>query len=219
MNKNILSEPLNQDNIKQRKEGYGQVGYITGSHAIKEANRAFNFDGWSLETINMKLVQNEQKEKVKKNPKDKTIMLNYVGYTCKVKITVDGVSRDGFGFGQGIDKDLGKAHESATKEAETDAMKRALRTFGDIFGLALYEKEKANITNEDKTTYQIITDEQVRYIKKLNQTAKMEEEDLCIYFMVDKLEDIKGKDYNKMINLINKRIEKNKKEQAEKDNK
>ena len=38
--------------------------------------------------------------------------------------------------------DLGQAHESALKEAETDAMKRALMTFGNPFGLALYDKQQ-----------------------------------------------------------------------------
>jgi hypothetical protein len=41
--------------------------------------------------------------------------------------------------------DLGLAHESALKEAETDAMKRALMTFGNPFGLALYDKEQRNV--------------------------------------------------------------------------
>ncbi|MDM7954732.1 MAG: Rad52/Rad22 family DNA repair protein [Cyanobium sp. CZS 25K] len=36
---------------------------------------------------------------------------------------------------------MGQAHESALKEAETDAMKRALMTFGHPFGLALYDKQ------------------------------------------------------------------------------
>ena len=41
--------------------------------------------------------------------------------------------------------DLGLAHESALKEAETDAMKRALMTFGNPFGLALYDREQRNV--------------------------------------------------------------------------
>ncbi|TLP41066.1 Rad52/Rad22 family DNA repair protein [Arcobacter arenosus] len=206
MNIKILKEPLNQRHIKSRKEGYGQVGYITGSHAISEANRAFEYK-WSAETLDMNLVQTEMKPKKDKQGNDTNIMLNYVGYTCKVKVTVDGLIREGYGFGQGIDKDLGKAHESATKEAETDALKRALRTFGDIFGLALYEKDNQNITNESKESYQIITDEQVKYIRKLNQTIKIDEKELCTFFMIDKLEDLKGRDYNKMIEIINKQIE------------
>ena len=38
--------------------------------------------------------------------------------------------------------DLGQAHESAIKEAETDAMKRALVTFGGRFGLSLYDRHQ-----------------------------------------------------------------------------
>jgi hypothetical protein len=54
--------------------------------------------------------------------------------------------REGTGAGHGIDTDLGLAHESAIKEAETDAMKRALVTFGNPFGLALYDKSQRQVT-------------------------------------------------------------------------
>ncbi|EAQ68841.1 rad52/22 double-strand break repair family protein [Synechococcus sp. RS9909] len=50
--------------------------------------------------------------------------------------------REGSGAGQGIDLDQGLAHESALKEAETDATKRALMSFGNAFGLALYDKQQ-----------------------------------------------------------------------------
>jgi hypothetical protein len=40
---------------------------------------------------------------------------------------------------------MGEAHESALKEAETDATKRALTTFGNLFGLALYDKKQAGM--------------------------------------------------------------------------
>ena len=43
--------------------------------------------------------------------------------------------------------DLGQAHESAIKEAETDAMKRALMTFGNPFGLALYDKQQRQVSS------------------------------------------------------------------------
>jgi hypothetical protein len=69
-----------------------------------------------------------------------------VTYTARVRITVTAggrppLIREGSGAGHGIDGDLGQAHESALKEAETDAMKRALMTFGNPFGLALYAKQ------------------------------------------------------------------------------
>jgi hypothetical protein len=57
------------------------------------------------------------------------------------------VIREGSGAGHGIDVDLGQAHESALKEAETDAMKRALMTFGNPFGLALYDKQQREVTS------------------------------------------------------------------------
>ena len=66
---------------------------------------------------------------------------------ARVRITVFTASRgllirEGTGAGHGIDVDLGQAHESAIKEAETDAMKRALVTFGGRFGLSLYDRHQ-----------------------------------------------------------------------------
>jgi DNA repair and recombination protein RAD52 len=49
------------------------------------------------------------------------------------------------GFGTGIAKDYASAHESAGKEAVTDAMKRAFRTFGNQFGNALYDKSQKHV--------------------------------------------------------------------------
>jgi hypothetical protein len=47
--------------------------------------------------------------------------------------------------GHGTGSTLGDAHESALKEAETDATKRALTTFGNLFGLALYDKDQLGV--------------------------------------------------------------------------
>jgi hypothetical protein len=55
------------------------------------------------------------------------------------------VCREGSGVGNGAGATLGEAHENALKEAETDATKRALTTFGNLFGLALYDKEQAGV--------------------------------------------------------------------------
>jgi hypothetical protein len=55
------------------------------------------------------------------------------------------ICREGCGSGHGVGLTPGEAHESAIKEAETDAMKRALSTFGNPFGLALYDKEQQNV--------------------------------------------------------------------------
>lgn len=138
-----LEAPLLRNNVKGRKQGGRQVSYIEGWHVIAEANRIFGFDGWSRETVEIKCV----------SEKDRTIGESKtpghgVTYVCRVRITAVGIIRDGCGSGHGIDRDLGQAHESAIKEAETDAMKRALMTFGNQFGLALYDKEQANVQDE-----------------------------------------------------------------------
>ena len=142
-----LRLPLNDKFISYREIGKTQVGYVESHHVIREANNIFGFGEWSYNIKQMNLVSNEQKE----NKYNK--ILNYVGYTAIVTIEVidnDGVrvTREDVGFGQGIDQDVGKAHEGATKEAVTDALKRGLRTFGDSFGLALYAKDGQFIFTE-----------------------------------------------------------------------
>jgi DNA repair and recombination protein RAD52 len=134
-----LQKPLDSSVIKQRDQAGRSLSYIESWHAIAEANRIFGHLSWDRQTYNMNMVQCEQKG-------DKGLW--YVSYTARSVITFDGVTREGTGFGQGIDKDLGKAHESAIKEAESDAMKRALMTFGNPFGLALYDKEQRGVAKE-----------------------------------------------------------------------
>jgi len=57
-------------------------------------------------------------------------------------ITIVGV---GSGTGEGKAPTPGQAHDLALKSAETDATKRALATFGNPFGLALYDREQAGV--------------------------------------------------------------------------
>jgi hypothetical protein len=56
------------------------------------------------------------------------------------------VTREGSGIGSASAKTSGESHERAIKAAETDATKRALATFGNRFGLGLYDKEQAGVT-------------------------------------------------------------------------
>ena len=55
------------------------------------------------------------------------------------------ICRDGHGSGMGTGSSPGEAHETALKEAETDATKRALVTFGNAFGLCLYDREQKQL--------------------------------------------------------------------------
>lgn len=141
-----LRAPLCRDAVKQRKQGNQNLSYVEAWHAIAEANRIFGFDGWNRETISLTQTNCDLVElKGERGPYKQW----RVGYIAKVRVTVGGVVREGTGFGSGMSKPeaLGDAIESAVKEAESDAMKRALMTFGNPFGLALYDKEQANVAD------------------------------------------------------------------------
>ena len=135
-----LAKKLDPSTVKERTQGGARVSYIEGWHAIAEANRIFGHFEWPRETVDLRCVA-ERERKIGQAQKDGWA----VTYTARVRVTVDGVTRDGCGAGHGIGTDLGECHESALKEAETDAMKRALMTFGNPFGLALYDKTRENV--------------------------------------------------------------------------
>lgn len=144
-----LEAPLDRKNVKQREQGRSQVSYIEGYHAENEANRIFGFHAWNRETVEIRQVA-EKPRKIGKGQYEKDGW--GVSYIAKVRITVmtptgHEVVREGVGAGHGIDADLGQAHESAIKEAETDAEKRALKTFGNPFGQALYDKTQSQVAD------------------------------------------------------------------------
>lgn len=156
--KAALAAPLSRSNVKARKQGGRNVSYIEGWTAIAEANRIFGFDGWTRETIEIKCVSERERE-IGEHKKPGW----GVSYIAKVKVVAFAgdsiVTREGVGAGHGIDQDLGQAHESAIKEAETDAMKRALMTFGNPFGLALYDKQQTNVADEvDESTLRYLSE-------------------------------------------------------------
>ena len=135
----ILSEKLDPKHVVKPSGSFGPKGdYIQGWHAIAEANRAFGFLGWSY-TIKTMTQDSLTEVTGPKGPQWQA------AYTCIVTVTVGDVVREDVGFGSGFAKQIGDAVEGATKEAVTDALKRALRTFGNIFGLALYDKTRENV--------------------------------------------------------------------------
>lgn len=139
-----LGAKLDKSAVKEREQSGQKLSYIEGWHAIAEANRIFGFDGWNRETLDIRCVS-EGGRKIGRAPNQRDGF--GVSYIARVRITIADLVREGVGSGHGIDTDLGLAHESAIKEAETDAMKRALMTFGNPFGLALYDKTQANVVD------------------------------------------------------------------------
>jgi DNA recombination protein Rad52 len=141
-----LAAPLDKANVKSRSQAGRELSYVEAWHAIAEANRIFGFDAWDRETVELRQL-GEARATTDKYGKEQF----RVGYAARVRVRVYAgehvITREGCGFGSGIDKDPDQAHESALKEAESDAMKRALMTFGNPFGLALYDKTQANVVS------------------------------------------------------------------------
>jgi len=145
----LLADNLDPSKVKTRQQPGGpKLSYIEGWHAINEANRIFGFGAWERHVVRLEQTNCDLVDVTKNGRTEKQWR---VGYLATVRITVHGESgarhREGTGFGSGFGKDnqLGDAIESAVKEAETDAMKRAMSTFGNQFGLALYDKSRASV--------------------------------------------------------------------------
>jgi hypothetical protein len=147
-----LAAPLNRALVSSREQGRGQVCYLQSWVVINEANRIFGFDGWQRQTLFCHCVAQAERLIGAKGQGREQKPGWGVTYIARVRITVFAgnqgpLIREGTGAGHGIDTDQGLAHESAIKEAETDAMKRALITFGNPFGLALYDKQQRQVSS------------------------------------------------------------------------
>ena len=126
----LLKQPIDPKVVAFRQQGNMQLAYLESWYVINEANRIFGFDGWWSETVQLDCVQSDE---------------FCVTYIAKVRVTIGDVIREGVGAGHGKGKsvNLGDKHESAVKEAESDARKRAFMQFGSQFGLSLYDRTKA----------------------------------------------------------------------------
>lgn len=150
-----LKAPLAAEHIKKPTGRFGPKGdYLEGWHVINELNRVFGFDGWSYR---IDLTRDALELGKDSNGNDQW----QAAYTCVCTLTVGDVVRQDVGFGSGFAKGVGDAIEGATKEAATDALKRAARTFGNIFGLALYDKSRANVEAPPPEKPALISDDQV----------------------------------------------------------
>lgn len=135
-----LNKKLDPKHVKPAKQFGPKGDYLEGWLCLAEANRIFGFDGWSYTLMDCKAVM-EAERGIGKDKKPGW----GVTYVATVRVMVGGVTREDVGAGHGYDVDLGLAHESAIKEAVTDSLKRSLRSFGNRFGLALYDKARENV--------------------------------------------------------------------------
>jgi DNA recombination protein Rad52 len=133
-----LEAKLSAKRIKTRQANGVTLAYVEGWHVIAEANRIFGYDSWDRQTRSNNCVWTATKGE-----------FYHAAYTAKVRVSVRAgdttIMREGSGTGEAKALTPGQAHELALKGAETDATKRALATFGNPFGLALYDRERTGV--------------------------------------------------------------------------
>lgn len=194
-----LEAKLNPAHVKPAKSFGPKGDYIEGWHAMAEANRIFGFGGWSYIVTECTCVFQGAREigQAKKPGFGVT-------YTSKVRVTIGDVGgdvvREDFGAGHGYDVDCGLAHESAIKEAVTDALKRALRSFGNPFGLALYDKSRENVGVDAPPFNPAAAADRV--IKKITGTDSAEKADAAWKDERDTIGDVKdasAADYDRIL--------------------
>ena len=129
-----LAQPLDASLVSQRRgRSNRNFSYVEGRTAIDQANRIFGFGGWGHEVVGDVTLRDLDQV----NPQTGEVK-RIRTYSATVKVTVPGApSRTDVGF-QPVSEETAEGHETAFKGAVTDALKRALRTFGAQFGNALY---------------------------------------------------------------------------------
>ena len=144
-----LNQELDLNRIKTREKGNINLSYIEGFDVIDTANLIFGYGNWSYLISSLTQVSQEQNHNQ-----------NFVVcYKAVVKLIVKdenhtkSIFRQDVGFGSGVAKTLADSHENAGKEAVTDALKRAMRSFGNQFGNSLYDKTR-NHQNQDSSYQQ-----------------------------------------------------------------
>jgi len=134
----VLKCEIEPSRIKSRDKGNISLSYLEGFDVMETANKIFGFGNWSYTISSLEQVSQET------NTNQNLILC----YKAIIRLTVYGldfskqVTKEDVGFGTGISKTLAEAHEGGAKEAVTDGLKRAMRSFGNQFGNSLYDKSR-----------------------------------------------------------------------------
>ena len=138
----VLKYDIEPSRIRSRTKGNMNLSYLEGFDLIETANKIFGHGNWSYTITSLDQVSQET------NSNQNIVIC----YKAVVKFTVYSldhtkhITKEDVGFGTGIAKMLADAHEGGAKEAVTDAIKRAMRSFGNQFGNSLYDKSRNHKT-------------------------------------------------------------------------
>lgn len=166
-----LDRPMNPDHVKSRSGGGQSLSYIEAHQAIRNANDIFGVGNWGYTVKELVNIGTEPAVGSNGRTGFRT------GYRALVEVTAEIRKNGGLalreetdsvfnpfdryvtfsdvGFGDAVDYSGGTIaiHELACKEAVSDGVKRALKNFGDQFGLSLYSAVgRAAIAKAQKLT-------------------------------------------------------------------
>lgn len=159
----LLDAPIDSELVSKRDQAGKTFSYLESWAVLHEMNQIFGHTGWASNIEEIKLVLNETFT----NEKDGRTGYR-VAYTAQVTVNI--LSEEGgtkhfhagcyhtdVGYGDGTSYEhAGKAHESAIKEAVSDASKRAIRHLGGRMGLYLYDKSQKNVIDYSKQAKQLL---------------------------------------------------------------
>ncbi|OZJ05584.1 hypothetical protein BZG36_01721 [Bifiguratus adelaidae] len=130
----ILRRQLGPEFLAQRAGpgGGSKLTYVEGRTAINLANEVFGFHGWSSSIVDVTVDYADITDNGRIS----------LGISVIVRVTLkDGTFHEDIGYGSSENsKSKSQAFEKAKKEATTDALKRALRTFGNVLGNCVYDR-------------------------------------------------------------------------------
>lgn len=162
--RHMLQERLPARCVKERDGGGGRkLSYVDTFYVITRMNEVFGPAWWSYEAIPTLIWEGQVKDK----------------YACAYRATCTlklGLPTSPYcvitdtGSGDGRDVYPPSAHELASKEACTDALKRCCKSLGNSLGLALYDKEQEHV---------ITLEEEVRDLT-MNIRAAADQSDLAL---------------------------------------
>ncbi|EJD52974.1 Rad52/22 double-strand break repair protein [Auricularia subglabra TFB-10046 SS5] len=139
-----LEQKLGPEFISTRPGGGGtKLTYIEGWKLINIANEVFGFNGWSSQIVSAQI------DFCDMSPDGSRCTMSV---SAVVRVTLrDGVYHEDVGCGCAENQPRKTAaFDKAKKEAVTDALKRALRSFGNIMGNCLYDKNYCNEVSKIK---------------------------------------------------------------------
>lgn len=148
MNKTIehveleAGKKIPREEVSLRDGGGGKkLSYLQAHYVIQRMNEVFGPCGWDQEVVELRQVNDSASKPA---------------YLAKVRINAIVKTDEGYmkctkeDYGFGSDKSGLNPHEMASKEAVSDAFKRAARQFGMSLGLALYSKDQENVEDAPK---------------------------------------------------------------------